>query len=167
MDVPDGPPCRKEIERLYNSHDRNESVPDKPRRLNGQNTDETVDDSSESSRSVCCLKLYRKRSHERTNWPHKVNAIDIVFAFGGLVLFVFDLGTDVKLALDYRTDAEYMLFTLTVCFIAVPSFISGIISIIWYKMAYNRDIQTGYKCAKHIYCCRSDLSILQLGRISR
>ena len=168
IDELDGPPCRKEIGRLRNNHDRVESGPDTPRGLNGQNTDATVKDSSGPTQRACCFKIYRKRSYERTNWPPEVNTIDIVFALGGLSLFVVDYSTDVKLAVDYITNGEYTLFILTVCFIAVPSFISGIISIIWYKMAYrSRYKETGYECTKPLLCCRRALPFLQLGRIAR
>ena len=166
MDIREGPPCRKEIERRY----RKEStcMPDSPCVSNVLNTDVTVKDSRGSARSVCCLKIYSKRSYERTNWPPVVDAIDIVFALIGLSIFVFDYITDVKLAVDYLTDGEYKLFYLTVCFIAVPSFISGIISMIWYKMAHNRDTRTGYdQCTKPLFCCRRPLSFLKLCRIGR
>ena len=92
---------------------------------------------------------------------------DVVFALWALFTFAFDYGTDVGLAVEYANDREYLLFILTLFFIAVPSIISGVISIIWYKMTYQRDIQSGYQHAKSLYCSRIVVSFLQFGRIFR
>ena len=105
--------------------------------------------------------------HLHKTWPPKFHTRDIVFGLWALFTFAFDYGTDLRLAVEYVENKEYTWFILTLSFIAVPSFISGIISVIWYKMTYKRDVKYGYRHAKTLYYSRMIFSFLQLGRIFR
>ena len=139
------------------------SFPDRPGR--------TQSGESESSKpkfkTTCCFKIYEKGTNPHTTWPPKFHYRDILFGLWALFTFAFDYGTDVALAVEYVKDKEYKWFILTLSFIAIPSFISGIISVIWYKMTYKRDLECGYKHAKTLYYSRMFFSFIQLGRIFR
>lgn len=129
----------------------------------GEVTTENADD---GNTTLCCLTIKTKPS-DKSDWPPKFQIKDIILAFIGFLTFAIDYGTDIRLLIYYYTEQRWSHLYLTAGFIIVPSVISGIISMIWYKMYYKRDIRHEYKHAKTLYLFRILLSFLQLGRLWR
>jgi hypothetical protein len=182
---------RKVLEKLENGEKKNpdkvllnETVPDKPTyteqpREEEEAKDPLLDGSTEKDESpedheaeddgnktLCCLTIKFQPSN-KPDWPPKFQIKDIVLAFIGCFAFAVDYGTDIRLLLFYYNEHRLTHLYLTAGFIIVPSFISGIISVIWYKMYYRRDVRNEYKHAKTLYYFRIALSFLQLGRLWR
>lgn len=129
----------------------------------GEVTTENADD---GNNTFCCLTIKTKPSN-KPDWPPKFQIKDIILAFIGFLTFAIDYGTDIRLLIYYYTEQRWSHLYLTAGFIIVPSVISGIISMIWYKMYYKRDIRHEYKHARTLYLFRILLSFLQLGRLWR
>lgn len=121
---------------------------------------------ADGNTTFCCLTIKRKPS-DKPDWPPKFQIKDIILAFIGFLTFAIDYGTDIRLLIYYYTEQRWSHLYLTAGFIIVPSVISGIISMIWYKMYYRRDKRNKYEHAKTLYVFRIVLSFLQLGRLWR
>ncbi|KAK3092094.1 hypothetical protein FSP39_025121 [Pinctada imbricata] len=117
-------------------------------------------------------------------WPPNFYGKDVFFALLAWFTFALDYGTDLRLMIQYQLDGEMVLFWLTFGFIAAPSFITGIISTVWYNQTYKQDEQlyvakkednpakSEYKrkqrkSSRTMFALRVVLSFLQLGRIFR
>ncbi|KAK3093112.1 hypothetical protein FSP39_011207 [Pinctada imbricata] len=135
-------------------------------RSNGT-TDKYFQEKQKPIRKLCCFKIYEKGTDPHAKWPPKFHIRDGLLGLWALFTFAFDYGTDIRLMVEYYLNQEFQYFLLTLGFIAVPSFISGVISVIWYKMTYKRDLKYGYKHAKTLYYARMVFSFIQLGRIFR
>ena len=120
----------------------------------------------DKDRTFCCLTI-KTRPSDKPDWPPKFQIKDIILAFVGFLTFAIDYGTDIRLLIFYYTEHRWTHLYLTAGFIVVPSVISGIISVIWYKMYYRRDLRHKYNHARTLYLFRIVLSFLQLGRLWR
>lgn len=149
----------------YDDTAENETLisPPAKREVTIENADEGDDD---GNTTLCCLTIKTKPS-DKPDWPPKFQIKDIILAFIGFLTFAIDYGTDIRLLIYYYTEQRWSHLYLTAGFIIVPSVISGIISMIWYKMYYKRDIRHEYKHARTLYLFRILLSFLQLGRLWR
>lgn len=178
----------KALDKLKNGENKNpdktkETVPDKPsytgqqgeedganKPLIAESTEkkESTDDDIEveDDDSLCCLTIKYKPS-DKPDWPPRFHIKDIVLAFIGFFTFAIDYGTDIRLLVFYYNEQRLTHLYLTAGFIVVPSFISGVISVIWYKMYFRRDVRNEYEHAKTLYYSRIVLSFLQLGRLWR
>lgn len=133
----------------------------------GEVTAEKADEGDDDGNvTLCCLTIKTKPS-DKSDWPPKFQIKDIILAFIGFLTFAIDYGTDIRLLIFYYTEQRWSHLYLTAGFIVVPSVISGIISMIWYKMYYRRDKRHKYEHARTLYLFRIVLSFLQLGRLWR
>lgn len=128
--------------------------------------DVTAEEADEGNNTLCCLTIKTKPSN-KPDWPPRFQIKDIILAFIGFLTFAIDYGTDIRLLIYYYTEQRWSHLYLTAGFIVVPSVISGIISMIWYKMYYRRDKRNNYDHARTLYLFRIALSFLQLGRLWR
>lgn len=128
--------------------------------------DVTAEEADEGNNTLCCLTIKTKPSN-KPEWPPRFQIKDIILAFIGFLTFAIDYGTDIRLLIYYYTEQRWSHLYLTAGFIVVPSVISGIISMIWYKMYYRRDKRNNYDHARTLYLFRIALSFLQLGRLWR
>lgn len=128
--------------------------------------DVTAEEADEGNITLCCLTIKTKPSI-KPDWPPRFQIKDIILAFIGFLTFAIDYGTDIRLLIYYYTEQRWSHLYLTAGFIVVPSVISGIISMIWYKMYYRRDKRNKYDHARTLYLFRIALSFLQLGRLWR
>ncbi|XP_061172140.1 XK-related protein 6-like [Saccostrea echinata] len=147
-----------------------ETAPDKPEDVQKPLIEhkEEAGDSGEDdgNKTFCCLTIKTKPS-TKLDWPPRFQIKDIVLAFIGFFTFAVDYGTDIRLLVFYYYENRLTHLYLTAGFIIVPSVISGIISVIWYKMYYRRDKRNKYEHAKTLYIFRITLSFFQLGRLWR
>lgn len=128
--------------------------------------DVTAEEADEGNNTLCCLTIKTTPSN-KPEWPPRFQIKDIILAFIGFLTFAIDYGTDIRLLIYYYTEQRWSHLYLTAGFIVVPSVISGIISMIWYKMYYRRDKRNKYDHARTLYLFRIALSFLQLGRLWR
>lgn len=128
--------------------------------------DVTAEEADDGNNTLCCLTIKTKPSI-KPDWPPRFQIKDIILAFIGFLTFAIDYGTDIRLLIYYYTEQRWSHLYLTAGFIVVPSVISGIISMIWYKMYYRRDKRNNYDHARTLYLFRIALSFLQLGRLWR
>ncbi|KAK3090755.1 hypothetical protein FSP39_014354 [Pinctada imbricata] len=117
-------------------------------------------------------------------WPPKFHIYDLLLAIVSFFTFAVDYGTDVILIVEYYINSEIVLFIISLCFIALPSIVSGIISAIWHRAAYvenNKKFKDDEKDdtkerewkkkhqrkSKKSYIMMTLLSFVQLGRLAR
>ncbi|KAK3091929.1 hypothetical protein FSP39_023787 [Pinctada imbricata] len=105
------------------------------------------------------------------DWNPKIHKRHVFFAFLSLFTFGFDYGTDIGLLVEYYNSREMVLFYVSLSFIAVPSLVSGILSIIWYIMDHSNNSgrlkKQGTFVKRLVTTTKISLCFLQLGRFTR
>lgn len=78
------------------------------------------------------------------NWQIVYNFTwkDVVLAFGSMLLFLVDIATDIKVCVEYfQVEQWWMYAGITAALITVPSFVTCIFSLHWYRMGYLKEKQ--------------------------
>ncbi|XP_051731180.1 XK-related protein 6b [Ctenopharyngodon idella] len=125
----------------------------------------------------------RRPPHEERLW------LDCLWIVLALLVFFWDVGTDLWLALDYYAKQDYLWFGLTLFFVLVPSVLVQILSFRWFVQDYTggglgsvEGLSSGRRAASGtsagVYgrarCCRVSvwvwqtlIHILQMGQVWR
>ena len=69
--------------------------------------------------------------------PHERLWLDCLWIILALVVFFWDVGTDLFLAADYYSRQDYLWFGLTLFFVLVPSVLVQILSFRWFVQDYT------------------------------
>lgn len=121
-------------------------------------------DGSVENRELLSNRLHINETvSEENDWPPEFSKIDFLLLCVGVFLFLLDIASDWRLAVSYYIDNNLWLFYVSAGFIAVPSFFSGILSIVWYIMEEkNHDEINQVRVVFRVL-----FSFLQLGRAYR
>jgi len=122
--------------------------------------------------------LHKKRQHEYCNEDvvdhpptDPVHAsytyFDIFLGIVSIGSYLFDVGSDVFIAVMYYQDELWWWFGLTVSFIVVPSITISLFSLTWYLQDRNTDGKGILKNGPWRWVSRFMLIILQLGPVLR
>ena len=68
---------------------------------------------------------------KKRTWPPKYYMHDLVFSMLAVCVYVFDIGTDVSLIIQYIIKRKITEMCWSIGFIVVPSVVSGIVSLSW------------------------------------
>ncbi|XP_041105819.1 XK-related protein 6-like isoform X2 [Polyodon spathula] len=138
-------------------------------------------------RSACLRSLLGKGKEARRQPPQEERLwLDCLWIVLALLVFFWDVGTDLWLAVDYYSKRDYLWFGLTLFFVLVPSVLVQILSFRWFVQDYtggglgaveglsSRRIPAAMGAAVHgrDRCCRisvwiwqSVIHILQMGQV--
>nr|XP_015200923.1 PREDICTED: XK-related protein 6-like isoform X1 [Lepisosteus oculatus] len=140
-------------------------------------------------RSACLRSLLGKGKEARRPPPQEERLwLDCLWIVLALLVFFWDVGTDLWLAVDYYSKRDYLWFGLTLFFVLVPSVLVQILSFRWFVQDYtggglgaveglsSRRAAAGFGAGAHgrDRCCRisvwiwqSVIHILQMGQVWR
>nr|AAT07126.1 XK-related protein 6 [Danio rerio] len=91
-------------------------------------------------RSACLQPLLGERDrpqHQQQHQPEERLWLDCLWIIVALLVFFWDVGTDLLLALDYYSKRDYLWFGLTLFFVLVPSVLVQILSFRWFVQDYT------------------------------
>ncbi|XP_036398735.1 XK-related protein 6 [Megalops cyprinoides] len=88
-------------------------------------------------RSACLRPLRRKRTEGRRAPQEERLWLDCLWIILALLVFFWDVGTDLWLAVDYYSKRDYLWFGLTLFFVLVPSVLVQILSFRWFVQDYT------------------------------
>ncbi|XP_066560617.1 XK-related protein 6 isoform X1 [Amia ocellicauda] len=140
-------------------------------------------------RSACLRSLLGKGKEARRPPPQEERLwLDCLWIVLALLVFFWDVGTDLWLAVDYYSKRDYLWFGLTLFFVLVPSVLVQILSFRWFVQDYtggglgaveglsSRRAAAGLSAGIHgrDRCCQisvwiwqSVIHILQMGQVWR
>ncbi|MBN3288163.1 XKR6 protein, partial [Polyodon spathula] len=139
-------------------------------------------------RSACLRSLMGKGKEARRQPPQEERLwLDCLWIILALLVFFWDVGTDLWLAVDYYFKRDYLWFGLTLFFVLVPSVLVQTLSFRWFVQDYtggglgaveglSRRVPVAMGDAVHgrDRCCRisvwiwqSVIHILQMGQVWR
>ncbi|XP_064196780.1 XK-related protein 6b isoform X1 [Anguilla rostrata] len=139
-------------------------------------------------RSACLRYLLGKGKDARRPPQEERLWLDCLWIILALLVFFWDVGTDLWLAVDYYSKRDYLWFGLTLFFVLVPSVLVQILSFRWFVQDYtggglgaveglsSRRAAAGLGTGAHGKgrCCRisvwiwqSVIHILQMGQVWR
>ncbi|XP_016132838.1 XK-related protein 6b [Sinocyclocheilus grahami] len=85
-----------------------------------------------------CLHYLRGKGRDVRRPPHEKRLwLDCLWIVLALLVFFWDVGTDLWLALDYYVKQDYLWFGLTLFFVLVPSVLVQILSFRWFVQDYT------------------------------
>uniref|UniRef100_A0A8C2FLH8 XK-related protein n=1 Tax=Cyprinus carpio TaxID=7962 RepID=A0A8C2FLH8_CYPCA len=87
-------------------------------------------------RSACLQSLLGSRRPQHQHQPEERLWLDCLWIVLALLVFFWDVGTDLWLALDYYSKRDYLWFGLTLFFVLVPSVLVQILSFRWFVQDY-------------------------------
>ncbi|XP_066560627.1 XK-related protein 6 isoform X2 [Amia ocellicauda] len=89
-------------------------------------------------RSACLRSLLGKGKEARRPPPQEERLwLDCLWIVLALLVFFWDVGTDLWLAVDYYSKRDYLWFGLTLFFVLVPSVLVQILSFRWFVQDYT------------------------------
>ncbi|XP_026089254.1 XK-related protein 6-like [Carassius auratus] len=137
-----------------------------------------------------CLRYLLGKGRDVRRPPHEERLwLDCLWIVLALLVFFWDVGTDLWLALDYYVKQDYLWFGLTLFFVLVPSVLVQILSFRWFVQDYtggglasveglSRSRRATAGTSAGVYgrarCCRASvwvwqtlIHILQMGQVWR
>ncbi|XP_055042239.1 XK-related protein 6b [Misgurnus anguillicaudatus] len=133
-----------------------------------------------------CLHYLLGKGRDIRRPPHEERRLwlDCLWIVLALLVFFWDVGTDVWLAVDYYTKQDYLWFGLTLFFVLVPSVLVQILSFRWFVQDYtggglgtveglsNRrataTLSSRAKCCRlSVWVWQTIIHILQMGQVWR
>ncbi|KAI7799654.1 putative XK-related protein 6-like [Triplophysa rosa] len=85
-----------------------------------------------------CLRYLLGKGRDVRRPPHEERLwLDCLWIILALLVFFWDVGTDLWLAIDYYTKQDYLWFGLTLFFVMVPSVLVQILSFRWFVQDYT------------------------------
>lgn len=103
--------------------------------------------------------------------------IDILIAVGSIIVFIVDIITDIKLAVEYYRDSQWTTAGVTTALIVIPSLITCGLSLHWYIIDFkieeqvilkSKEVQKRvYAASEKLWFCRFFFTVLQLGPLVR
>lgn len=88
-------------------------------------------------RSACLHYLLGKGRDARLPPQEERLWLDCLWIVLAMLVFFWDVGTDLWLAVDYYTKQDYLWFGLTLFFVLVPSVLVQILSFRWFVQDYT------------------------------
>ncbi|KAI8486399.1 PREDICTED: XK-related protein 6-like isoform X2 [Branchiostoma belcheri] len=129
------------------------------------------------SRLCCCMRIQKCTELREGLYEQRFSTLDVLWTVGGILTFVWDIGSDIALACMYWSKKRYYFFGFTLFFVALPSIVLQLFSLKWYLQDESRDAeeesddQRGRVARKKpailSWLWRSFLHFLQLGTIVR
>lgn len=148
---------------------------DEKTRSTGSAGSDHVDMPIKSSKDV--VKGFKRRLSENRAIVYHFGWFDILIAIGSICVYVVDITTDVKLAVDYFLEGQWQYGAVTTVLIAGPSLITCCFGLHWYIIDYmtERDVvrrskeRNGHVNATPagMWFCRFFFTILQFGPVVR
>jgi hypothetical protein len=120
-----------------------------------------------------CSSSFDERSRDYVDCPPTDPAqasysyFDIFLGLFSIISYLFDVGSDVYVAVIYYREEQWWWFGLTVAFIVVPSLTITGFSLAWYIQDRGKDNEGVLKNNRVLWVSRSMLLCLQLGPVLR
>ncbi|XP_078594706.1 XK-related protein 6-like [Branchiostoma floridae x Branchiostoma japonicum] len=173
------PASQHELKMAANSNGRaaSSSLQHAPSSASTDSPAQEIPDPGCSGLSCCCCMRTRKCTDLREGlYEQRFSKLDFVWTIGGILTFVWDIGSDIALACMYWTKKRYWFFGFTLFFVALPSIVLQLFSLKWYLQDESRDAEESEEQRGRVarkkpailsWLWRSFLHFLQLGTIVR
>ncbi|XP_046374745.2 XK-related protein 6-like [Haliotis rufescens] len=109
--------------------------------LFGPESKETADDTVDIGMSYVAPPIGRMAAEptKEEKFASEFGKVGAVFGFIGILFYVFDVGSDIQMAVMYFIGGELLYGSVTLVLIVVPSLVICVLGLIWYAVDYDKE----------------------------